>query len=307
MTANFAINTFTLNYTAGAGGTLTGETSQTVNYGEDGTAVTAVANTGYHFVNWSDGSTVNPRTDTNVTANVAVTANFAINTFTLAVVSDHGTITKAPDQATYTYGTEVLLTMGVVDAGWTFTGWSGGGCTGTAPCTVTMNADTTVTANFTQNAYILTVNSAHGAVTKEPDQTTYTYGTEVLLTMGAEDPGWTFTGWSGGGCMGIDPCTVTMNADTTVTANFAINTFSLTYAAGAGGSLTGETSQTVNYGEDGTPVDAVANTGYHFVNWSDGSTVNPRTDTNVTADVAVTANFAINTFSLTTLRGRTEA
>ncbi len=63
----------------------------------------------------------------------------------------------------------------------------------------------------------------------------------------------------------------------------------------------------MNYGEDGTAVRAVPDTGYHFVNWSDGSTANPRTDTNVTANVDVTANFAINTFSLTTLRGRTVA
>ena len=47
------------------------------------TAVTAVPETGYHFVNWSDGSTANPRTDLDVTANLTVTANFAIDTFTL--------------------------------------------------------------------------------------------------------------------------------------------------------------------------------------------------------------------------------
>jgi surface protein len=72
------IITFTLDYTAGPGGSLTGDTSQIVNYGSDGTAVTAVADTGYHFVNWSDSSTENPRTDTIVTANINVTANFAI-------------------------------------------------------------------------------------------------------------------------------------------------------------------------------------------------------------------------------------
>jgi hypothetical protein len=49
----------------------------------------------------------------------------------------------------------------------------------------------------------------------------------------------------------------------------------------------------VDYGTDGTPVSAVPATGYHFVDWSpDGSTDNPRTDTNVTADISVTANFA---------------
>jgi beta-lactam-binding protein with PASTA domain len=33
-------------------------------------------------------------------------------------------------------------------AGSTFGGWSGGGCSGTGTCTVTTNADTTVTATF---------------------------------------------------------------------------------------------------------------------------------------------------------------
>ena len=45
--------------------------------------MTAVPNTGYHFVNWSDGVTTATRTDTNVTANLTVTATFAINTYTL--------------------------------------------------------------------------------------------------------------------------------------------------------------------------------------------------------------------------------
>jgi hypothetical protein len=88
-------------------------------------------------------------------------------------------------------------------------------------------------------------------------------------------------------------------ADVDVTANFAVDTFTLDYAAGANGSLTGDISQTVDYGADGTAVTAEPATGYHFVNWSDGSTDNPRTDTNVMADVDVTANFAVNTTSVT--------
>ena len=70
---------YTLAYAAGANGSLTGTTSQTVASGASGTAVTAVANSGFHFVNWSDSSTANPRTDTNVLANINVTANFAAN------------------------------------------------------------------------------------------------------------------------------------------------------------------------------------------------------------------------------------
>jgi hypothetical protein len=70
---------YTLTYTAGANGSVTGTSPQTVNYGADGTAVTAVPAVGYHFVDWSDASISNPRTDTTVTADISVTANFAID------------------------------------------------------------------------------------------------------------------------------------------------------------------------------------------------------------------------------------
>jgi hypothetical protein len=69
-------NTATLTYSAGSNGSLTGSTTQVVTISSDGTAVTAVADVGYHFVDWSDASTANPRTDTNVSGNVTVTANF---------------------------------------------------------------------------------------------------------------------------------------------------------------------------------------------------------------------------------------
>ena len=79
---------------------------QTVNYNADGTAVTAVPDTGYHFVNWSDASTANPRTDLNVTANIAVTANFAIDTFTVTYTAGaNGTITGTTPQ-TVNYGAD---------------------------------------------------------------------------------------------------------------------------------------------------------------------------------------------------------
>lgn len=48
---------------------------------------------------------------------------------------------------------------------------------------------------------------------------TYDVGTTVTLTA-AENATSVFTGWSGGGCSGILPCDVTVNSNTTVTANF---------------------------------------------------------------------------------------
>src|SRR4029077_5053149 len=186
-----------------------------------GTAVTAVPNACYHFVNWSDGSTDNPRTDTNVMTDINVTANFAINTYTLTYPSGpHGSISGASPQ-TVNCATDGSPVTAVPDTGYHFVNWSDGS---------------------TQNPR-----------------------TDTNVTM-----------------------------DISVTANFAINTYTLTYTAGPHGSISGTSPQTVPYGGSGTPVTAGPDTGYHFVNWSDSSTDNPRTDTNVTMDISVTANFGAN-------------
>lgn len=72
-----AIITYTLTYTAGAGGSISGNSSQTVVSGGRGTQVMAVPNNGYRFINWSDGLLTASRTDTNVKSNISVTAIFA--------------------------------------------------------------------------------------------------------------------------------------------------------------------------------------------------------------------------------------
>ena len=76
----------TLTYNAGPGGMISGTTPQTVDYGTSGTAVEAVPVAGYHFVQWGDASAANPRTDTNVTTDMTVTAIFALSTRTAKVI-----------------------------------------------------------------------------------------------------------------------------------------------------------------------------------------------------------------------------
>lgn len=71
------------------------------------------------------------------------------------------------------------------------------------------------------------------------------------------------------------------------------NIVNLTYNAGANGNITGIGFQTILYGESGFPVEAIPDSGYRFVRWSDGSVQNPRTDEDVMQDVNVTAEFDI--------------
>ena len=69
----------------------------------------------------------------------------------------------------------------------------------------------------------------------------------------------------------------------------------ITYSANEGGLVLGTASQTVNHGASGSEVEAVPNTGYHFVKWSDNVTTAKRTDSNVTDNLSVSAEFAVNT------------
>ncbi|MDD4049609.1 MAG: chitobiase/beta-hexosaminidase C-terminal domain-containing protein [Candidatus ainarchaeum sp.] len=68
--------TYTLDYIAGANGSIDGFASQTINQGEDGDEVCAVADAGYVFENWDDNLQTECRTETNVTSNQTYTVSF---------------------------------------------------------------------------------------------------------------------------------------------------------------------------------------------------------------------------------------
>jgi hypothetical protein len=175
-------------------------------------------------------------------------------TVSLAVVragSGSGAVTSTPPgitcgtncSASFVTGTSVMLTA-TPDADSTFAGWTGGGCSGTDPCVVTVTAATVVTATFALPTFTLTVigsGTGAGVVTSVPAgidcgetcSALFTSGTAVTLTA-ASTAGAVFTGWSGGTCTGTGSCTVMLTGATAVTATFA-SAFPLTVStAGAG-------------------------------------------------------------------------
>lgn len=113
-------------------------------------------------------------------------------------------------------------------------------------------------------------------------------GGEVLATG---NTGYHFSHWSDGSVENPRIDTAVLH-DAAITAFFALNKYTLTYAAGSHGHIEGPAQQTINHGADGYEVRAVPSTGYHFAQWSDGSTDNPRIDYAVQADLSVTASFA---------------
>ena len=281
---------FTLEYTAGENGIINGTTTQLVDYGDSGTEVEGVPYDGYHFVEWSDGSTVNPRTDTNVTYDVSVMAIFDINTYILNYYAGTGGTLSGITSQIVDYNADGTPVTAVPDTGYHFVEWSDGS-TDNPRTDYGVYCDLDVMAYFEVNTFTLEYESgANGYLSGETCQTVDRGGSGTAVTA-IPYTGYRFADWSDGSA--DNPRTDTDVTDNIfVTANFTTETFTLVYKAGANGSLTGDTSQTVDYDTDGTTVTAVADPGYIFTGWSDGSTDNPRTDYYVTANIDVTANFA---------------
>ena len=111
----------------------------------------------------------------------------------------------------------------------------------------------------------------------------YTGTTTVLFNEGSN----TLNVWAKDNVDNISSSSVTFEINTTSTTTY----YSLNYSTNTNGSITGSSTQSVSEGEDGTEVEAIPNSGYSFVRWSDGSTINPRIDREVTENKNIEAVF----------------
>jgi hypothetical protein len=120
------------------------------------------------------------------------------------------------------------------------------------------------------------------------------YRTGERVTLDAWDSAsHTFVSWSdGAGVVSTHPQLVfTAQAPRTLTANYELRVHTLVYHGSGEGWIQGDPLQFVQHGSNGSPVRAVPNSGHVFIEWSDGVTANPRTDTNVSSYIEVTALF----------------
>jgi uncharacterized repeat protein (TIGR02543 family) len=285
---------------------------------------TPLAGGGCTFVGWSGaGCTGTGGCNVAMTAPQNVTATYAATpTFNLTVTKSGtggGTVTSNPPgidcgatcQAAYASGTQVTLTAAAA-GGSTFVGWSGP-CTGTNPqCTFQMTANQTVNAAFdtagaTFTLTVVRTGTGQGSVTSSPGgincppqcADVYPQGQIVDLTATA-NMGSTFGGWSGGGCGGAGGCTVIMNGNITVNAQFdPVTLVQLTVdLAGAGtGTVTGpgincpgDCTERVTPGTTLT-LDANPTGGSTFAGWSGDCSGTGQCSVLMSGDRGVTATF----------------
>ena len=286
---------FALSYSAGRGGSLTGETYQVVLLGESGTAVTAVPDSGYVFLGWSDGVATATRADRAV-ENMSVTAEFG-SSYTITYAAGEGGSIQGETSQIVDEGATPTPVTAVPDEGYEFERWEYFGTTHylwTPTITPTSQSELLTgmeyRAVFTKITYTATYNTNLGyrggllqydfsenSGDKNPDDykpegnhqlefaiTIDNDYSAPIITAKAKD-GYRFVQWSDGS---TDPQRqdTDIHEDITITAEF-VRVYNLTFTAGGGGTIQGETSQIVDEGATPTSVTAVPDEGYEFERW----------------------------------------
>ena len=228
----------------------------------------------YSFAGWTPEIVVATK-DATYTA----TYNSSPRLYTITWLQDDGSLI---DTTTVAYGkipTHANPTKAeTVGFTYTFTNWTP---TITA---VTGNATYRATYSSTRKSYTITWLNEDGSLI---DKTTVEYGktpTHANPTKAATaEFTYTFAGWT--------PNVVAVTGDATYTATFnsSVNKYSIS-ATAINGSVNG-----VGIYPYGTQVEltAVPNYGYHFTQWSDGNTDNPRTVV-LTQNMTFIAEFAVD-------------
>ena len=249
--------------------------------------ITANPNYGYHFTSWSDGNTDNPRTIT-LTQDTSFTAYFEKNSYAVTVLSNNNTMGQVTGGDTVLYLDSV--TIGATsNYGYHFAHWQDNNTDN--PRTVQVTQNKTYTAYFGYEQFALTVQSDNTVQGYVSGGGNYNYLSNRTITA-TPTYGHHFTYWNDG--VTENPRTITLTQDTSFTAHFAPNQYTLTVNAGEHGAATG--SGTYTFGDTIT-IQAFPDDHYHFTRWDDGNTDNPR-QYRIEDNITLTAFFAIDTYTV---------
>ena len=254
---------FDVNLSAGAGGSIDVQGGRIA----EGTelTITAAPAEGYHFLQWSDGTTDNPRTVV-VDNNITLDAEFEVNIYKLTYKVD-GNIYKTFD---ISYATELTAEAYPQKEGYTFSGWEG------LPETMPAH-DVTVSGTFSINSY--------NAVFKIGDEVIESkeivYGQPVTAPEAPAKEGHTFAGWQD------VPATMPAH-DIEILGSYTVNSYKLTYV------IDNETYKEVEVDYGATiESEEPQKEGYTFSGWEGMPETMPA------HDVTVSGTFSINSYRLT--------
>ena len=252
--------------------------------------ISATGNYGYHFDHWSNGRMSNPDT-LHLTGDSNVVAYFAPNQYAVYGVPNYPDRGYVLGNDTVDYLDTVVLTA-VANHGYMFDHWSDGAYEN--PHSVVANGNRTITAYFVPAQFTLSVVSSDLNMGTVSGGGNYDYQSNRIIRAIA-NTGYHFTYWNDGDAN--NNRTITLTQDTTFTAYFAPNQYTLTLQSAdeSLGIVTGGGEYAYH---DTVTISATAIAPhYHFERWSDNNTENPRQYV-ITGNTTLTAYFALDVHSV---------
>lgn len=290
------LENFTVKYEALQGGSITGETEQSVKFGDNGTEVTAVPDIGYKFVRWSDGKTDTTRVEENVVENITITAEFKKCTYTVEYRAEEGGSILGNAVQTVKFGENATMVTAVASEGYEFVRWSDGKVE-SERMDISVKSNKLLTAKFKKKVYFVHYTAQTGGYLSGSLFQTLNYGQTGTGVRAIPDFGYEFVKWSDGVTDDFH-ISFTVKDDLVITAEFRKQKYTLQYETDGNGTIQGDANQSVKYKENGTSVTAIPNEHYEFERWSDGVKTATREDTDVVYNKCVTAFFKKQTFTV---------
>lgn len=252
---------------------------------------------GWRFDRWAGDHSGSKNPDTLVVGeNRDITAVFQKKTFEVTTEVEGGgeivrtLISGERREAGYTYNSKVRLEA-MPDSGYVFVEWKGDASGHEPGQTITVDTTKQLTAVFERTWGLEVVIEGEGNVVRDPDEDRYRDETTVELT--AEPNGDAqFERWEGDLSGSLNPESLEMDSQKSVTAVFSSGPYSIEAESQPGGSTSKTPDKDQYEFEDTVTLEAISFVGFDFAKWTgDIEATNESVDIVVDEDVLTTAAF----------------
>ena len=313
ISATFTVRTYTITASAGSGGTISPTGSVSVNHGASQT-FTIAANTGYTIssvtVDGVSQGAISSYTFSNVTAGHTISATFSAITYTITASAGTGGTISPSGSVSVSHGANRTFTI-TANTGYTIANVLVDGASVGAVSSYTFSNVTaahTISASFSIATYTIGASAGSGGSINPSGSISVNHGANQTFTITPN------TGYGvsnvlvdGASVGAVSSYTFTsVTANHTISASFAVNTYTINASAGTGGSISPSGAVAVSGGATQT-FTITPNSGYRIadvlVDGSSVGAVSSFTFTNVNSSHTISASFAANSYTITASAG----
>ena len=313
ISVKFKVQTFTITSSAGNGGSISPQGTNTLNYGTKPSYI-ITPNTGFVidtlFVNGLKVDSIISYTFDSVKANQTISVKFKVQTFMVTSSAGNGGGIAPQGISTLNYGSKPSYTI-TPSTGFVLDSLFVNGLKVDSITSYTFDSvksNQTISVKFKVQTFTITSTAGNGGSISPQGINTLNYGTKSIYTI-TPNTGFVIDTLFVNG-LKVDSITSytfdSVKANQTISVKFKVQTFTITSSAGNGGSISPQGISILNYGT--RPIYTITpNTGFVidslFVNGLKVDSISSYTFDSVKSNQSISVKFKVQTFSITSSAG----